>query len=213
MKKLFLVVLLFICSCSYGQEYKVVDIKGYYMVSYRKNEIAAKYENTIRKVFRQSYATAIDYSTRSFFVPTQINDSICNFENILNALKTSTAADADSIYIIPQKKDVDFLVKRNLLPKTGIKECCITSNAIDLSPYYIIDSNEDYLFRCVYIEGNARLYDIKNIDKDWQPYILDMYQRNTRVMNQTLFILENITNYTPYIEKERFTKWLPYREK
>ena len=84
MKKLFLVVLLFICSCSYGQEYKVVDIKGYYMVSYRKNEIAAKYENTMRKVFRQSYATAIDYSTRSFFVPTQINDSICNFENILN---------------------------------------------------------------------------------------------------------------------------------
>lgn len=212
MKKLFLVVLLFICSCSYGQEYKVVDIKGYYMVSYRKNEIAAKYENTMRKAFRQSYATAIDYSTRSFFVLTQINDSICNFENILNALYRSIAADADSIYIIPQKKDVDFLVKRNLLPKTGIKECCITSNAIDLSPYYIIDSNEDYLFRCVYIEGNARLYDIKNIDKDWQPYILDMYKRNTRVKNQTLFILESITSYTPYIEKERFTKWLPYRE-
>lgn len=215
MKYLYILILLFIYSYSYGQEYKVVNIKGYYMVSYEKNEIIDKYENLRKKALGQSCGIAIDFSTRAFFIPTQINDSICNFENISREINKFAIGDPDSVYIIPKQRNINNIVGSKFLSEKNRMEYSILSNVMDLSPYYIIDSNTEYLFRCIYIEGLVRLYKTEGIEKEDLYRIIDlfgMYTYFSRHRKQELFILEKINSYTPYIEDERFSKWLPYLE-
>lgn len=201
----------FLCMCShsYGQNYANVNIKGLYICSYHKNEIMEMYENNKKKALGLSYSTAIDYSTVSFFIPLQIGNSKFDYGNIRDEESSFLSGRSDSVFIIPSNKDIDFLKERNIISSKTLGECII-SNAMQLSPYYVIDSNNDKLYRCVYIEGTFRCFDIHDIDVKWQSYILGMYTPNTKVGSQRLFVLEDIVTYTPYIEDKRFEKWLPY---
>lgn len=210
MKFVYLMFFLCVCLCSYGQSYKDVYIKGIYLSSFKKGEIIEMYENEKKRVSGQNHSIAIDFSSVSFFIPLQIEKKRINYDNIPNEESVFLSSCNDSLFIIPSYKDIDFLIERNLLTYKTMDECCILSNAMKFSPYYVIDSNNDKLFRSVYIEGYFRCYDIHNIEEKWQSYLLDVYTKSTKVKNQTLFVLEKIRTYTPYIEDERFKKWLPY---
>lgn len=201
----------FLCMCShsYGQNYVNVNVKGLYFRSFHKNEIAELYENNKKKAFGLDFSVAIDYSTVSFFIPLQIGEYKFDYANIRDEETAILAGRNDTIFIIPSSKDVGFLKEMNIIASKTLGESII-SDAMQLSPYYVVDSNNDKLYRCVYIEGIFRCFDIHNIEEKWQSYILGMYTPNTKVKNQIFFVLDDIVTYTPYIEDKRFEKWLPY---
>jgi len=94
----------------------------------------------------------------------------------------------------------------NVIQANISKETYILSNALLLSPYYEICGNDNLLFRCTYIDGYARNKHIKNIDKEWQNYLLNISLIDKKMKNATFFFIVKINNYTPYIEAPRLKK-------
>jgi hypothetical protein len=213
MKKIILMVTLCcIQYCVFSQDIDtLIDIKGYYVTIFSKQEIIFSYEQKIKKEKGLSYAIPIDYKQSSFFIPLQVgNKLVC--ENGMIIEKILNYAQNDSVYVIINAHNIDLLKKINIVTADVSKETCILSNAMRFSPYYEIIGNDKVLFNCTYIEGYALHKPIEAIEKKWQNYLLDIYFIDTKMENAEFFFIVEINDYTPYIEVPKIKKWLPYLE-
>ncbi len=212
MKKFILfIALCYIQSCFAQDIDTLIGIKGYYVTVFSKQEIVFSYEQKIKKEKGVSYSTPIDFTTKSFFIPVQVENKIVNeknmiTENILNYTQN------DSIYVIPRGQHNDLLKQMNVLTTDVYIETCILSNAMSFSPYYEIRGNNNSLFKITYIEGYAQHKTILQIEEKWQNYLWDMFCYNKKTEKIEFFFIEEITDYTPYIEIPELKKWLPYLE-
>lgn len=211
MKKIF--ILAFLCylhNCVNSQDFdSLIAIKGYYVTTFQKLDLEFSYEHQIRKAEGKSYSTPIDFKQYSFFVPVQVgNQIVCS--NDLAIEKFLKYKHTDSIFVIPNVHNIGVLEKIHVVRANIYKEIFILSNALRISPYYEICGNNNLLFRCVYIEGYARFRNIKDIEKEWQNYLLNICLIDTKMENATFFFIVKINNYTPYIEAPKLKKWLPY---
>jgi hypothetical protein len=190
----------------------LIYIKGYYVTRSLKQEIVFSYEKKIKKERGESYATPIDNTQLSFFVPVQIGEEIvCEeimiMENFLNHVQN------DSIYyIIPHRHYNDFLKTITVITTDASKAACVLSEYWNFSPYYEVNENNEFLFKCIYIEGYALHKYNQEFDKKKQDYLWSIFQGNKYKENREFFFIVKINNYTPYIEIQNLKKWLPYLE-
>jgi len=211
MKKIILLIALCHIQFCFAQNTDfLIDIKGYYVTRYLKQEIVFSYEQKIKKEKGESYGTPIDYTQHSFFIPVQIGEKIvCKEDTIAeNFLKFTQN---DSVYVIPYKQ-YDFLKKINIVNTDVSKEICIMATYWNFSPYYEISGDNEFLFKCIYMEGYALHKHIQEIEKKWQNYLWNMFHGSKNKENIDFFFILKINDYTPYIEIPKLNKWLPYLE-
>ena len=211
MKKLIvLVVLCCLHNFMYSQDIdSLITIKGYYVTAITKQDVEFSYEQQIKRAEGKSFSTPIDYKQSSFFVPMQVgNKIVCDKDIVLG--KFLKNEQNDSIYVIPNANNIGTLKAIKIVQKDISKETYILSNALLLSPFYEICGNDNFLFRCTYIEGFARYKHIKDIEKEWQNYLLNICFIDKKMENAKFFFIVKINNYTPYIEVPKLKKWLPY---
>jgi hypothetical protein len=189
----------------------LIDIKGYYVSIFSKQEIVFSYDQKIKREKGEIYLTPIDYKQFSFFIPVQVDNKIICEEDMI-AEKIVNYTQTNSIYVIPNTHDIDLLKKINIITTNISEEICILSNAMRLSPYYEISDNNSFLFHCTYIEGYAQPKYIQEIEKKWQDYLLNICFIDKKTENPVFFFIVKINNYTPYIEITKVKKWLPYLE-
>ncbi|GAB6013541.1 hypothetical protein, partial [Viscerimonas tarda] len=149
----------------------LIDIKGYYITVFAKQEIVFSYEQKIKKARGVSYATPIDYKQFSFFVPIQIGDKLVCEKDMISELFLHYLQ-TDSVYVVVNALNKDILKSINILTTDISKETCILSNAMQFSPYYEINGDNNSLYKCTYIEGCAQHKHIQEIEKKWQNYLL-----------------------------------------
>lgn len=209
MKKIILLVILCHFQICFAQDTDtLIDIKGYYVTRYLKQEIVFAYEQDIKREKREAYATPIDYTQFSFFVPVQIGGKIvCNADMLTEFFLN------DSVYyVIPHVHYNNFLKEINVVSTDVSKETCIRSAGLGLSPYYEVSGNNEFLFKCFYMEGYALHKHNREFDKKKKEYLWSMFQGNKYNENQEFFFIVKINDYTPYIEIPKLKKWLPYLE-
>lgn len=211
MKKI--IIITFLCylhNCIYSQDIdSLILIKGYSVTAFQKQDLEFSYEQQIQKAEGKSYSTPVDNKQYSFFIPVQVgNKSIC--DKNLAIKKFLKNEQNDSIYVIPNAHNIGTLEKIHVVQANIHKEVFILSNALRLSPYYEICGNNNLLFRCTYIEGYAINKNIKDIEKEWQNYLLNICFIDKKMENATFFFIVKINNYTPYLEIPKLKKWLPY---
>ena len=209
-KTILLIMLCGIQFCMFAQDIDtLIDIKGYYVTVFLKQEIVFSYEQKIKKEKGLSYEIPIDYKQSSFFIPMQVgNKIVCEKEMI--AEKILNYVQNDSVCVILNMHNINLLKVMNLIAADVSKEICILSSAMRFSPYYEIIGNETVLFTCTYIEGNALHRPIEAIEKKWQNYLLNMCFIDKKMENAEFFFIVKINDYTPYIEVPKVKKWLPY---
>ena len=118
----------------------------------------------------------------------------------------------DSVYVIPHRNNNDFLKKINIVTTDISKETCIVSEIMNFSPYYEVRKNNQFLFKCIYIEGYAQHRGIQEIERKWHNYLWDIFHGDRNKENSEFFFIVEINRYTPYIEIPDIKKWLPYLE-
>lgn len=216
MYKLTFVIIFFFSKalCSYSQCLdSLVSIKGYYITQFLKDEISSFYNQKTNKAKGESYSIHIDFKQISFFVPTQINHtSTFNEENIVEHFSTDKIS-KDSIFYIPTDKNIEKYIKRVFdLEIDMSREICILSEAMRISPYYVIDGDDKYMYKCVYIESCAKQKIIQNEEKERFKINLDVYSVNRKSPYLNLFFVTEIKNYNPIVDIPRLKKWFPYLE-
>ena len=152
--------------CLYAQSVDtLIDIRGYYVTAFVKQEIVFAYEQKKNKELGLPHSYPIDYKQFSYFIPVQIGKkNICDKGKIFE--KMSGRAQNDTVYIIPNTQNINLLKSINIIKSDISAETFILSNAMLLSPYYEIINNDSSLFRCTYIEGYAQYKHIRMIDKN-----------------------------------------------
>ena len=211
-KTILLIALCHIQFCFAQDTDSLIKVKGYYVTRYLKPEIIFSYEQKIKKERKESYATPIDYTQFSFFVPVQIGSEIVCEEDAV-AEKFLDQTHSNSIcYVIPHKHYNDFLKKINVINTDVSKETCILSEIWSLSPYYEASGNNEFLFKCIYMEGYVLRKHIKEIEEHWQNYLCYMLNGSTNKKDIEFFFIVKINDYTPYIEIPELKKWFPYLE-
>jgi len=213
MKKFFVIAI--ICNiqlCLYAQDVDtLIDIKGYYVTSFVKQEIIFAYEQKMNKELGLPYSYPIDYKQFSFFIPVQVDKKIiCDKEMVFE--KMLSRVQNDTVYVIPNTQNISLLKSINIIKPDISAETFILSNAMLLSPYYEIIGNDSSLFHCTFIEGYAQYKHIRTIDKKWQNYLLNICFIDKKTDKLEFFFIVKINKYTPYIELPQFKKWLPYLE-
>ncbi len=208
-----IIIIAFLCylhNCIYSQNIdSLITIKGYSVIAIQKQDVEFSFEQQIRKAEGKSYSIPIDYKQNSFFIPVQVGDkSIC--DKNLAIEKFLKNEQNDSIYVIPNAQNIGTLEKIHVVQASIYKEIFILSNALRLSPYYEICGNKNLLFLCTYIEGYARRRNMKDIENEWQNYLLNICLIDKKIENATCFFIVKVNNYTPYIEVPKLKKWLPY---
>jgi hypothetical protein len=218
-KRLFLLIVLCrISTCMFAQGTdSLIEIKGYYVERLLKQEMVFEYEQCIKKERGELYVIPIDYSNFSFFIPVQVgNNIVCEKKEITDFFLNFAPykQQYDSVYVMPNSKsDNDFLRKMNIVITDVSKEICISNLCWNLSPYYEIEGNNEYLFKCIYIEGYALRKHFYEIEKDWQYLFCHHFNNGNKCKENTeFFFIVKINNYTPYIEVPNLKKWLPYLE-
>ena len=213
MRKLILLgTLCYISTCTLAQSIdSLVEIKGFYVTQFLKQELVFSYEQNIKKVQKKSYTIPMDYSRCSFFIPIQIgNKVVCEQDSIIKKFLNCTLfKPSDSVYVFPNN-DSDFLKQRNIVTTDISKEICIMNAYESFSPFYEISESNEYLIKCVYIEGYALHKHIQEIEKKWQNYFWNIFHGGKYNENGEFFFIVKINNYTPYIELPGLKKWLPY---
>jgi len=212
MKRIILLIALcHIQPCISAQDIdSLIDIKGYYVTVFSKQEIVFSYEQKIKKEKGECYSIPIDFTIMSFFIPIQIgNKIICEKDTIIGGFLNPTQT--DSLYVIPHVHYDDLLKKINAVTTDISKGTCILSESMHLSPYYEINGNDTSLFKCTYIEGYAQHKNIQDIEYKWRTYLLlNLLYYGKKTENIEFFFIVKIDNYTPYIEISELKKWLPY---
>ena len=195
-------------SLLYANRNDTCYIKGYYFVIYNRADIEESYVQQKRAAEGKSSTHMIDFDKSYFFLPIQIgNTPMCEFDTIEN--ERNRFSRNDSVFIFPPEYDISVMKELNLVTDNAIYVPLILSKAINMSPYYIIDDNKQYMYKSVYIEGYAIHKDIQEVEKKWRSYLLGARLKDGNV-HQDIYIIDQIINYTPYIENKRFKKWLPY---
>lgn len=208
-------ILIFLLSkslCSYSQCLdSLVSIKGYYITQFSKDEISFSYDQKIKKTKGESHSLSVDFKQISFFVPTQINHvSTIGEENIVQHFSTDRIS-KDSIFYIPTDKNIEKYIKRMFdLEIDMSRENCILSEAMRISPYYVIDGDDKYIYKCIYIEGCAKQKTIQNEEKERFRINLDTYSINRKSPYLNLFFVTEIKSYNPIIDIPKLKRWLPY---
>lgn len=216
MYKLTFVIIFFFSKalCSYSQCLdSLVSIKGYYITQFLKDEISFSYGQKINKIKGESHSILVDFKQVSFFVPTQINQvSTFHQKNIVKYFSTNQIS-KDSIYYIPTDKNIEKYIKQIFDLKIDIsKEICVLYEAMRISPYYVIDGDDKYIYKCIYIEGCAKQKTIQNEEKERFKINLDVYSINRKSPYLNLFFVTEIKNYNPIVDIPKLTQWLPYLE-
>lgn len=210
-------IIMFLLSkalCSYSQSLdSLISIKGYYITQFLKDEISFSYNQKINKIKEESYSIPVDFKQISFFVPTQINNiRTSDEENIVEYFSTNKIS-KDSIFYLPTDKNIEKYIKRMFDLEIEIsREICILSEAMRISPYYVIDGDDKYIYKCVYIEGCAKQKTIQNEEKERFKINLDIYSVNRKSPYLNLFFVTQIKNYNPIIDIPNLKKWVPYLE-
>jgi hypothetical protein len=205
------IILIAYCYCTaFAQATdSLIDIKGYYVVSFLKREILFSYEQKERKANGKSYSIPIDYQSGFSFVPTQVGNKKIYDEDVI-AKRMHSRKQGDSLFIMPALSNNRLLQELKIDTRNISKSTCILSEAIALSPYYEIEGDTIHLFRCVYLEGKAYHLHLQAVQKQWQPYIMDVFATDVTKSNVDFFFLLGICDYNPYIELPQLSKWLPY---
>lgn len=205
-----MVVLCYLHNYIYSQDIdSLTSIKGYYVIAIAKQDVEFSYEQQIKKAEGKSFSTPIDFKQSSFFIPVQVgNKIVCDKDVIIGSFFKN--GQNDSIYVVPNANNIGTLKATKIIQANLAKEVCILSNALLLSPYYEICDNDNFLFRCIYIEGYASYKHIRDIEKDWRNYLLNICFVDKKMENAEFFFIIKISNYTPYIEVPKLVKWLPY---
>lgn len=195
-------------SLLYANRNDTCYIKGYYFVIYNRAEIEETFVQEKRAAEGKSSRHMIDFEKSYFFLPIQIgNTPMCEFGTIEN--ERNRFSSNDSIFIFTHESDIRLMKELNLATDNAVYVPLILSEARKMSPYYIIDDNKQYMYKSVYIEGYAIHKDIQDVEKKWRSYLLDGRQKEGNA-HQDIFFIDQIIDYTPYIENKRFKKWLPY---
>ena len=200
-----------ISSCILAQDVdSLIEIKGYYVVRFEKQQIAFGYEQKLKEKRGESYSIPIDYESYPFFIPIQVgNNVVCKedsvTENFLNYIR------GESTYVVLHREHhIDFFKELNLSTIDISKEICIINNCWRISPYYEVEGNEEFLFKCVYIEGKILHKHVRDIEEKWRILVSQTFQGGTYYENGELFFIVKINNYTPYLEIPNLKIWLPY---
>ncbi|MFT4070387.1 MAG: hypothetical protein QM654_00520 [Dysgonamonadaceae bacterium] len=209
---IFICIFLCITLGVYSQSIdSLVDIKGYYITRFLKDEISFSYDQKIKRYKGESYSIPIDYSQMSFFIPSMIGGKpICN-ENITNIMSIEKNLNKDSIYFLPLSKQEEKYIKKISNSKVDLsKDICILSEVKKLSPYYIDRENDKYLYKIVFIDGSALQHTIPNQEKDRFPFYLNIHSVNKSAQFITLFFINNINSYSGIPIIEGLEEWFPY---
>ena len=213
MKKIILMITLCHFQFCFAQDIdSLIEIKGYYVTRYLKHEISFSYEQKIKKEKGESYAIPMDYTQSSFFIPVQVgNKVVCEHEAIVEEFLNYVQNDS-IYYVIPHKHYNDLFKKINTGSMNISKETCILSEYWNFSPYYEVSGKNEFLFKCIYIEGYALHKYNQEFDKKRKDYLWSIFQGNEYKESREFFFIAKINNYTPYIKIPELKKWLPYLE-
>jgi len=190
----------------------IVNIKGYYVTRLIKDEISFYYDQKINRINGESYSTSIDYSTVSFFVPMSINNGAVNHINdLVNIIPYENNLYKDSIYYLPLSKQSENYIKKALnLDIVLSKEICIFSEYGRISPYYINTNDDKYLYKCMFIDGDAMKITILNTEEKRFPFHLDIYSVNRKSQSIDLFFIVKVNTYSTIVDTEGLKEWVPY---
>lgn len=217
MRRLFLAFSIFVLIPfeSFSQKIDSVSIKGYYVTRFLKEEISFSYEQKIKKIRGESFSTPIDYTQISFFIPVCIDDSlIIENKDILKRVTTENNMNKDSLYYLPTSNRIKPYIKHLFNVEYDLsKEISILSEVGRLSPYYIDDESNKYLYKCFFINGCAIKRTIENIEKNRFPINLDIYSVNRESQFIDLFFITRINSYTSIVNIEGLREWFPYCDK
>lgn len=90
------------------------------------------------------------------------------------------------------------------------KEICLLQDVGYSYPFYFSENTNNYLYKCVYLEGEALRKYLPNTEDNRFMIDLDIDAVNKRALNINVFFLINITNYTPFINIKGLKQWYPY---
>lgn len=205
-KNILLIILSCISSCMLAQDIdSLIEIKGYYVIFYSKQEVVYTYNAHLKGGMGSS---SPHYS---FFVAIEIGDKVvCEEEMITKKILSYKRSDTDTIYVMPDESYNNFLYQINMVTTDVSKETNIKRSSIGFSPYYEVNENNEFLFKCIYIEGYALHRHIQEIEKKRQRYFWHICRGGDYNENAEIFFIVKIDNYTPYIELPHLKKWLPY---
>jgi len=193
----------------------VINIKGYYVTRFLKDEISFSYNQKINKINGESYSTPIDYRTVSFFIPLSIDGHVINHMNDLaNIISCESNLHKDSIYYLPVSKQSEKYIKEATnLDVILSKEICIFSEVGRISPYYINTNTDKYLYKIMFINGEVLKATVMNTARKRAYLGLDIDNVNKNSPSIELFFIIKINSYSTILNNEGLKEWVPYCEK
>ena len=207
-------LLVFSLTMAYGKK-TTVYIKGYYVTRYVKNEIQDHYVQKVRRAEGKSHKTYIDFMEYSYFIPIQIGrDTILSKESIHESIIMINDLSKDSIYFLPRiqyyEEYLYDIFKKNI---DLTKELCLFSDLAKSYPYYLSQLSEKYIYKCIYIEGEALTKVLENTEQNRYKAHLDGALVNLKSPFFTVFFLIDIKKYTPFVNIHGLEQWYPYLNK
>lgn len=190
----------------------LIYIKGYYVTQFLKKEISFSYEQKIKKMRGESYSIPIDYTKLSFFIPIEVgSEKVVNAEVLSNKNLSVSMVSLDSLFFLPTNKRTENYILKMFGKKSDLsRDICILSEFGRLSPYYSFANDSIHLYKCVYLESWALEKRVLNIESERVKVFLDIDSVNRKSKYLTLFFMTKIAFYTPIIDIEGTTFWMPY---
>ncbi|MEY8628942.1 hypothetical protein [Bacteroides nordii] len=190
----------------------LVNIKGYYVTRFLKDEIVYSYNQKIKRINNQSYSIPIDYTSISFFIPLDIDNVAINCsENVAKSMSFANNLNKDSIYYLPVSKQVEKYIKEvfnlNLNLSKGI---AIFSATQRISPFYINTTNNKYLYKCIFVDGEALRAKLLNTEEKRFPLDIDVDFVNRKARFVDFFFIVKVNSYSTIINVEGLKEWVPY---
>ncbi|GFZ39068.1 hypothetical protein [Bacteroides nordii] len=147
-----------------------------------------------------------------FFIPLDIDNVAINCsENVAKNMPFANNLNKDSIYYLPVSKQVEKYIKEvfnlNLNLSKGI---AIFSATQRISPFYIDTNNNKYLYKCVFVDGEALRTKLLNTEEKRFPLDIDVDFVNRKARFINLFFIVKVNSYSTIIDVEGLKEWVPY---
>ncbi|MDR3327718.1 MAG: hypothetical protein LBT04_06300 [Prevotellaceae bacterium] len=195
----------------------VVNIKGYFLTTYSKEDIIKGLEYKImHKKTKRNLDGMICVLYGECFVPSAIDSIFFDNETILkNIQKDFHYEKRDTFYYYPTGLSYEYVCKffkLKINDDTLLWQKLIIDEARHhLSPYYQFVNMKKTVIKCVYLEGYAVKKTIPNNGEIARFEGSDEWtKKETNYVS--LFILTKITNYTTIIDLPNLKVWYPYLE-
>ena len=215
MKQIVLCLLLALSfTMVYGKK-STVNIKGYYVTRYVKSEMQDYYVQKVRRAEGKSHKTYIDFMALSYFIPIQIGgDTILSKQSIPEKIIIYNDSSKDSIYFLPKAKSYEEYFYRIFKKNIDLtKEICLFSDLAKSYPYYLSQLSEKYIYKCIYLEGEAFFSVLENTEPNRYNAELGGETINLKSPFFTVFFMTNIKKYTPFVNIPGLEQWYPYLNK